>query len=151
MAFLAKTTICEEYGKYFANLTDTTPCVSFVATGREREEESRVWSNIRMWRVSLLTGVEGTAVQHLEVRQRQRAGHSLTGRCWALPGGYSVFRGLYSVSRGLYSVFRGLVLFQWHHLTQHWGSVSLQQRGTSWGYRISIPFFFTPIPHRSSK
>lgn len=41
MAFLTKITICDVYGKYFANPTDSNPCVSFVATGRQREEESR--------------------------------------------------------------------------------------------------------------
>lgn len=41
MAFLTKVTICDVYGKYFANPTGTNRCVSFVATGRQREEEGR--------------------------------------------------------------------------------------------------------------
>lgn len=38
---LERITIWNIYGKYFAKLTSASPCVTFVATGREREEDSR--------------------------------------------------------------------------------------------------------------
>lgn len=41
MALPAEITICDVYSKYFANLTDTDLCISFVAAGRERDDESR--------------------------------------------------------------------------------------------------------------
>lgn len=106
MAFLARITIWVVYGKCFAKLTG--PCVTLVATGREREEDSRgMKQNLKIACVTFDMSSEhssaappGTVVPGV---------HELP--CSAQPGGQCL-----ALLRG-YSVSKGLVLCQWHHLT----------------------------------